>query len=312
MSRLALGRPRLHAGGVRIVYFGLPLAALLLASDGLEIELAVLSRVRAPGQRRLARHLGEGQVLAGPDVSWEEIGARLRRLAPDLLVSWFWTTKLPPSIVATARLGGIGVHPSLLPRHRGPDPYFAAIDQGDSVTGVTVHRIADEYDTGAILASRAVAMGADWNAWQLARRLDRPSLALLREVIGRLRRGENVPERIQDETETSWAPLPSVADAALCWTWATDKLLRRVRALAPAPGAFTEIGGRIVTILEARPARDFPWALVPGEGAVWGGAAVVRTGDGAVELVRGEVDGALLDSGELASLIAQSGELVIV
>jgi methionyl-tRNA formyltransferase len=141
--------------------------------------------------------------------------------------------------------------------------------------------------------------------------LDRPSLALLREVVGRFAAGETIAERPQDEAGASWAPLPSPSDAALSWSWPTDRLLRRVRALAPTPGAYTEIGDRIVTIVEAKRARDFPRALLPGEAAVWAGAAVVRTGDGAVELVRGEVEGKLLDAGGLASLVAHGGDLVI-
>jgi methionyl-tRNA formyltransferase len=297
---------------VRIAYFGLPLAALLLSTDGHPIDLAVLSRVDAPGRRRLARKLGPERVFAREDVSLDEVARVVRARRPDLLVSWFWTTRLPLEIVAAARLGGIGVHPSLLPRHRGPDPYFAAIDRGDAVTGVTVHRIAEEYDTGAILASRELAIGSDWNAWQLARRLDRPSLALLREVVGRLARGETLDEREQDDREASWAPQPSLADCALAWSWPTEKLLRRIRALAPAPGAFTEMGTRMVTVLDARAAPQYPRALLPGEAAVVGAAAVVRTGDGAVELVRGEVDGILLDREGLASLVAHGGEMVIV
>lgn len=312
MSRLARGRTAGHAGGVRIVYFGLPLAALLLASDGVAIELAFLSQIGAPGERRLTRQLGQERVHAGTDVSWDEIASWVRAARPDLLVSWFWTTKLPPSLVRLARLGGIGVHPSLLPRHRGPDPYFAVIDQGDRVTGVTVHRIDQEYDTGAVLASRSIEVGEGWNAWQLARRLDRPSIALLRDVVARLDTGETIPEEKQDDTRATWAPLPSDSDCALSWSWPTDKLLRRVRALAPAPGAFTEIGSQAVTILDARPAERFPRALFPGEAAVVGGAAVVRTGDGAVELVRGETGGTLLDRGGLASLVAHGGKLVIV
>jgi methionyl-tRNA formyltransferase len=298
-------------GLVRIAYFGLPLAALLLLEDGLEIDFAVLSQMDAPGRRRLVQKLGEARVLARGSVSWDEVLGLLRAAPPDLLVSWFWTTKLPTSLVDIARLGGIGVHPSLLPRHRGPDPYFAAIDQGDPETGVTVHRIADEYDTGSILASRSVRIEPEWNAWQLARRLDRPSLALLRDVMGRLRAGERLPEQKQDEAAATWAPLPSDSDCAISWSWATDKVLRRVRALAPLPGAFTEIAGRIETILEARRAPTFPRALLAGEAAVVGGTLVIRTEDGAVELVRGDVDGAVLDAGGFASLVAHGGELVI-
>ena len=94
------------------------------------------------------------------DLSQEEVSSTA--FGPSPRTWWsagFWTTKLPPAWVKLARLGGIGVHPSLLPRPQsGPDPYFAAIDAGDEVTGVTVHRIEADYDTGAILAARNVTI----------------------------------------------------------------------------------------------------------------------------------------------------------
>jgi len=176
---------------------------------------------------------------------------------------------------------------------------------------VTVHRIEAEYDTGAILGSRELAIDPDWNAWQLARHLDRPSLALLREIVGQIAAGEDVPERKQDETQATFAPIPSDSDCALAWSSSVERLLRRVRALSPTPGAFTEIGGRILTVLAARAAPSFPRALSPGEAAVVGNRAVVRAGDGAIELLRGEIDGQLLDEQELVGVVARSRDLVV-
>ena len=278
--------------------------------DGHEIVLAVLSRADGPGRRRLMRRLG-GRVHLRGDLSEERVLQCLRAAPPDLLVSWFFTAKLPMSVVRAAKGGGIGVHPSLLPRHRGPDPYFAALDQGDRVTGVTVHRIEAEYDTGAILASRELVIDPSWNAWQLAKRLDRPSLALLRDTVRRLERGEEIPERAQDETAATSAPLPSDADCALTWSWPVERLLRRIRALAPSPGAFTEIGGQILTIVAARATADFPRALRAGEAAVVGDRAVIRAADGAIELLSGEIDGQPLDARGLVGVVARSRDLVL-
>jgi methionyl-tRNA formyltransferase len=295
---------------LRIEFFGLPLAALLLLADGHEVTLAVLSHRCALGERRLLRQLGRARVLVRGESS-PELTERLRREPPpDLVVSWFFPAKLDPSIVVRARMGGIGVHPSLLPRHRGPDPYFAAIDQGDTVTGVTVHRIASEYDTGAMLGSRALAIDPEWTAWQLARKLDRPSLQLLRDTVLRLARGEVLSEQEQDESLASWAKAPSACDCALVWSSSTAAILRRIRALAPAPGAFTEIHGHLLTILRARGARAYPRALEPGEASVVDGTAVVRTGDGAIELLAGEIDDLPFDRAALATLVAQGRELV--
>jgi methionyl-tRNA formyltransferase len=295
---------------VRVAFFGLPLAALLLLEDGHEIVFSVLSRPDTPGRRRLTRRLGD-QVHVRGDLTDDDIAARMAAFRPDLLVSWFFTAKLPMAIVERARLGGIGVHPSLLPRHRGPDPYFAAIDQGDRVTGVTAHRIEAEYDTGAILGRRELAIEPGWNAWQLARKLDRPSLSLLRETVRRLSAGEIAPEEPQDESLATLAPAPSDDDCAIVWSWPVERILRRVRALAPSPGAFTEIGEDVVTIVAARRAADFPRALSPGEAAIVGDRAVIRAGDGAVELLIGEIDGEPLDARELIGVVARNRDLVL-
>ena len=295
---------------MRLAFFGLPLAALLLLADGHDVAFCVLSRPDTPGRRRLTRLLGS-RVHLRDELTEETIVEKMRVARTELLVSWFFTTKLPMSIVRASEGGGIGVHPSLLPRHRGPDPFFAAIDQGDRVTGVTVHRLEAEYDTGAILATRELVIDPSWNAWQLARRLDRPSLALLRDTVRRLAAGEPVLERSQDEALASSAPAPSDEDCAIVWSWSVDRLLRRVRALAPSPGAFTEIGGQVLTILDARPTSQFPRALAAGEAAVVDERAVIRAGDGAIELLRGEIDGELLDERGLVGVVARSRDLVV-
>src|SRR5262249_42535504 len=154
---------------------------------------------------------GASRVEVKPDVTSDATWDRVRRARPDLVVSWFWTTRLPMRIVESAPLGGFGVHPSLLPRYRGPDPYFATIDSGDAVTGVTAHRLAAEYDTGAILGRRMLAIDSNWNAWQLAKKLDRPSLALLGETAQHFAdalagRAPAPREEPQDETAATEAP----------------------------------------------------------------------------------------------------------
>jgi methionyl-tRNA formyltransferase len=289
------GRP------LRIAFFGLPLAALLLARDGHEIVLAAISRTDAVGLRRARRLFGDDLVLK-PRVTDDDLRRRMIAREPDLLVSWFWTTRLPMKLVRAAKLGGLGAHPSLLPRHRGPDPTYWAIASGDEETGVSVHRIEAEYDTGDVLAQERLRIDPAWNAWLLARALDRPSLRLLRATVARFARGEIVEGIPQDPSLATEAPFPDDEACAIRWARPTEEILRHVRALAPAPGAWTEIDGAFVSVTRAARARGCPEALLPGEGAAIDGRAVVRTGDGAVELLSGEIDGVPAGPRELAAL----------
>lgn len=272
---------------MRIAFFGLPLAAVLLARDGHELVYAGL--VRGLGMRRVTTRLGRGPIREMPDLTRTAAVEEIAAARPELLVSWFWTKPVPPRVLAIAP--AIGVHPSLLPRHRGPDPYFWAIDAGDETTGVTAHRLEEQYDTGPVLARRELRIDPRWDAWKLARALDRPSLGLLREVVRAYATGHPPPAVPQDESGATAAPPPGDDELAIRWSWPAAQIERRVRAAAPWPGAWTEIGDELVVLERVRVTEDFPRALAPGEAAVRAdGVAVVRAGEGALELLAGRSD----------------------
>lgn len=294
---------------MRVAFFGLPLAALLLHHDGHRIVYAGICRREALGVRRVRRVLGR-VVRMVPDLSDRDTVARVRAAKPDLIVSWFWTKRLPKSVLAIAP--AIGVHPSLLPRHRGPDPYFWAIDRGDRETGVTAHVLDREYDTGAILGRKKLRIEPTWSSWTLAKKLDRPSLTLLREIVSKYQNGTPPKPVAQPKRGVTEAPSPTDDDLELRWRWSADRLVRRIRAASPWPGAFTELGGETLVVTDAEATDRFPLALAPGEAAIRAdGAVVVRAGTGAVRLLaaRREYDESTLDEASLRRLVEKmSGE----
>ncbi len=276
------------SSGFRIAFFGLPLAAHLLLRDGHTLALAVLSPIPAPGRRRVRSVLGD-RVLDALDEGEDfeaEVERRLVRDRVDLLVSWFWTRRLPARWLEQPRFGAIGAHPSLLPRHRGPDPYYAAIDAGDAESGVCIHRLTEAYDEGDVLLSERLEIG-ERTAWQLARALDRPSLVLLREAVRRLSRSEALRAEPQDERLATWAAAPSGEGLRADFQWPAERVLRRLRALAPVPGLALEVRGLPFFATRARVTDEFPAALVPGEAAVVPpGVLVIRCGERALVIER--------------------------
>jgi methionyl-tRNA formyltransferase len=294
-----------------IAYFGLPVAACLLHGDGHDVRVAVLAPVPGPGRRRLVRALGSDRILPANELGAElddVVVSALEREKPDLIVSWFWTRRLSAAVLAAARLGGIGAHPSLLPRHRGPDPYYWAIDSGDTETGVTIHRLTERYDDGEVVRSSSLVIG-ERDAWQLARALDRPSLAMLRASVRAIACGQAPASVPQDDARATWAPEPSGNELRVDFCWPTERALRRIRALGPVPGLPLEIEGLELTITRARPAEAYPAALEPGEAAVVGDppVLVLRTGDGAFLVERALLD---LETPGIPLSAAETGRVV--
>lgn len=302
---------------VRILYAGLPLGALALVHAGLPPVAALVGHPDAPGMRRLrCAAAAHGMLLLGrPDPKSVAIAHALRSLRPDALLSWFWPRKLPASLLGDMPLGAYGVHPSLLPRHRGPDPYFWALYRGDAHTGVTLHALDESYDTGPLVAQARVAIASGDDAWSLARRLDRPGLRLLVEAARALQRREPLHGAAQDPATATRAPQPSEAILAIDWRRNTGAIERLVRAAAPWPGASAVVGATPLRVLRARPVAMSPLlgTLRLGEAVVERGgrkaasdaSCVVRAADGGLRLLRArrEDDDRELDAAAIAALL---------
>jgi methionyl-tRNA formyltransferase len=291
---------------LRIAYVGLPLGALALAAAGYALCSVCLGHPDAPGARRLRRQLGRGVLLLGrPDLDAASVQAALASARPDVMLSWFWPQRIPEPVLALAPRGAFGVHPSLLPRWRGPDPYFWTLLRGDEESGVTLHRLAAEYDTGAIVAQRRLQVDSADNAWSLARRLDRLGLALLVEAARELSAGAALAGTRQDDSLACPAPLPDEAQLSIDGRHDATSIVRLVRAAAPHPGALAELGEEQVEVLAAETyAAPLPAALEPADAVLAAGRVVIRTGGaGAVALQRVRTqDGVVLRGEQITAL----------
>ncbi len=302
---------------MRFLYFGLPLGADVLRRAGFVPQIASFGH-RMPGLRRARARLAPIVVpramdapsiaterpllLFKPDLSDRGVLETLASARPDVILSWFWPTQIPQSVLSLAPRGAFGVHPSLLPRHRGPDPYFHAIRSGDAESGVTLHHLEVAYDTGRIVAQRRVPIAETDDAWRLARKLDRPSLALLLECAERLSRGESLDGMEQDDSLATEAPQPSEEDLCIDWDATATDVARLVRAAAPAPMVSTLLGDEMVFVRRAIVyGGDVPNVLDPGDAWRVPEGIVVVCGEGAVLLLEVEredgerVKGAAID-----------------
>jgi methionyl-tRNA formyltransferase len=209
---------------------------------------------------------------------WAELVEEVSRRHPDALFVADYGRILPQALVRTAPVA-VNVHPSLLPRHRGPAPLAWTLLCGDAETGVTLLGITPEVDAGPVYDQVRVPVGPDEDAGALTARLAELAANRVTLLLERLRRGESLEGRPQEGTPT-YARRLQAEDEILDFSRPALEVVRRVRALSPRPGARTSDPDGPLLVLAAQ-VRDGAPAGEPGSlGVGQDGVPVVRAGDG--------------------------------
>ena len=277
---------------LRIAFFGTPDFAAPTLERLIEGRHEVVTVVCQPDRRRGRGRkaspapvadvaLSAGVPLIRPEtVGGDEVLAEFRACEADLGVVVAFGQFLPKRIRQAPALGYlINGHASLLPRYRGAAPISHCILDAATVTGVSVMRVEKEMDGGPIALQRELEIGEHENAGELSGRLSKLTADALEEVIEQIA-DDRVSWVPQDDTRATFAPKIGRSDAQLTWTESAEALCRRVRAMAPSPGAFTTFEGESLQILDARSDQS-PADRAPGTVCV-GPAHKLRiaTGDG--------------------------------
>ena len=173
------------------VNFGLP-DLLAPASGALRRLAGARDAVAATPLKALCRQRGI-PTLTIDDVNGGQVAEALRAHAPDLIVAFHFDQIFSPATLALAALGGLNVHPGLLPRHRGPVPTIHALAEAEPAFGVTVHHLAATIDAGAILAQEAVALPPGTTATRAAVTLHESGRILLELVLEEVAASGAVP-----------------------------------------------------------------------------------------------------------------------
>jgi methionyl-tRNA formyltransferase len=216
----------------------------------------------------------------------------LKGLRPDLIVTVAYGKILRRRWLELPRLGCLNLHPSLLPRYRGPNPIGRALLRGERWTGVTTFLMEEGTDTGPILRQQTVAVDPLETFGELEERLARIGAELLVESVRALL-GGTVRVWPQREELATYAPVFGPEETWVCWRRPAPQVHDQIRALSPDPGARVRLGGRLVKIHRSRPQHLLEAAAAAGTvvGTTPEGNPLVACQPGLLEILEVQPEG---------------------
>lgn len=250
MRILFAGTPPIAVPSLKAVAESFPVVGVLTAPDR---SAGRGGRKAAPAVKLCADELG--LPVLQPASLDSESRERAASLNPELLVVFAYGRIFGPKFLALFPRGGINMHPSALPRYRGPSPLTAAVLAGDEYTALTVQRLSPEMDAGDILSQTPLAVTPGETAGSLGAKAAAAAGDELIEVIRRLASG-TAEGRAQDNRRATYCKPVRKNDALIDWSRSARHIERMVRAYQPWPKAFTVLGGKRLILLESEVITD--------------------------------------------------------
>lgn len=244
----------------QIVFFGTEdfsaksLRALIDA--GFEIAAVVTKPDSAQGRgKKIQSHPIKEIALAANIPVWQpekvlEISDNIKGLQNPVGILVSYGNLIPDSILDLFKPGIINIHPSLLPKYRGPSPIESAILNGDSQTGVSIMKLTKEMDAGPIYSQIKIDLKNDEYSEDLYETLAKKGAELLIDILPSVL-DEQLQPTTQDEADTSYCQLIEKSDGIIDWNKPASTIEREIRAFHRWPKSRTKLGEVEVIITKA-------------------------------------------------------------
>ena len=290
---------------MRVVFFGTPELAvptLAAVADRHEVAAVVCQPDQPKGRSgtpapppvkeyALAHGLTVHQPAKLNDGTFEEW---LRGIAPEIGVVAAYGRLLKQPILDLFPLGLMNVHPSLLPKYRGPSPIQSAVLAGEEVTGVSIMRISLEMDAGDVLLQEQVPIDPNENAGDLTMRLAQSGATMMLKALDQAAAGQ-ANFSPQDPAAVSHCRMFEKRHGAICWECPAKTIHDQVRASLPWPVAYCLLEGQTVRIHKTRVAQEDGSGAdpkLPGTIVALGNEGIrVATGQGMLDIVQLQIPG---------------------
>ncbi|MDD3013429.1 MAG: methionyl-tRNA formyltransferase [Candidatus Gastranaerophilales bacterium] len=154
------------------------------------------------------------------------------KLQPDVILVGAWGEKIKSNAIILPKIACVNCHPSLLPAHRGPNPYSSTIKQGETRTGITFHLVDEKFDTGHILLQKEINILESDTGGSLREKCAFRARDSVKELLDGLENALFLPQK-QDESRASYFPRLTQEDAAINWEMPASVIYNQIRGLQP-------------------------------------------------------------------------------
>jgi methionyl-tRNA formyltransferase len=224
-----------------------------------EVQIPLLfTHADDPGENRWfasVRELAEAnrlRVETPEDPNTLEWIAEGRRARPDFLFSFYYRHMLNSTWLDLPKRGALNMHGSLLPKYRGRAPIHWAIIHGETSTGASLHYMLEKPDAGALVDQQAVPILENDTALDVSMKVADAAQRVLARSLPKLIAGSAAAKAL-DLAQGSYFGRRRPEDGRIDWRAGARRIHDLVRAVAPPfPGAFTEVGGVRLEVLETR------------------------------------------------------------
>ncbi|MDD3593202.1 MAG: methionyl-tRNA formyltransferase [Candidatus Gastranaerophilales bacterium] len=186
----------------------------------------------APSDFRLIAKSKKIYEIKAPKVNSPQFKKEVIKLNADIVLVGSWGERFKKEIIIAPKLGTINAHPSLLPAHRGPNPYLSTIVAGEKTTGVTFHLMTEKYDEGPILLQKEVPILDDDNGYSLKLRCTQTARKALKELYDGIETASLVPIK-QDESKASYFKRITNKDIYIDFSMTAREMYNKIRGFDP-------------------------------------------------------------------------------
>lgn len=244
LNIIFFGTPEFAVPSLKILNKNFKIAAVFCEPDK---PFGRKQEIKEPPIKILAKKLG---LRVFQPESIKTSAKIIKKLNPDIAVAVAYGQIIPKKILDIPKFGFLNLHPSLLPKYRGPSPIQNAILNDDRKTGITIILLDEKMDHGPILAQKKVKLFGNETTEILYNRLSKIGAKLLVMTLLNCVSGKIKPKE-QNHKKTTFTKIIKREDGRINWNKTAEEIERMIRAYHPWPGTFTEIDGKRLKIISA-------------------------------------------------------------